>query len=180
MNKEKAGIEMGLDSYVVENVVRHMSQDDWNEFLVTRRYGMSFIKELQRFLNEKYVNSEHRMRREHYGQLCNKAVYPGYYPPYECNISAKQYHMTEDGEIPTRRRTPTTVYERDFGGSKFPVYMTEDEYKYRFFQPHRYCIEDYTQPSGYYTYTIHPRYPAQYVLCRRNNNGNTEGIRNMP
>ena len=33
-NKEEVGREMGLESYVVESVVRHMSQNDWYEFLM--------------------------------------------------------------------------------------------------------------------------------------------------
>ena len=181
--REEAGRQMGFDSYIIENVVRNMSNEDWIEFLIRRRYGVALIKELQAFLNEKYCNEEHSNKQEHYGRLCNKAMYPGYYPPYELNMSAKAYHMKEDGEIPMaprNKRIPETFYQREFGGSVFPVYMTDEEYDYRFFTPHEYCIEDHTHPRGFYTYTKYPTYPANRMLCRRTNDGNKEHIRNMP
>ena len=183
-NKEQAGKEMGLDSYVVENIVKHMSHQDWMEFLTRRQYGRAIIKELQAFLNEKYCNEERTDKQDYYGRLCNKAMYPAYYPPYEDNISAKAYHLREDGEIPMsprNRRTPETFYQREFGGSVFPVFMTDEEYDYRFFTPHEWTVEDHTHPKGFYTYTEYPCYPARRTLCRRSNDGKgIEEIRNMP
>jgi len=180
--REEAGRVMGFTSYIIENVVKRMSNEDWIEFLIRRRYGRALINELQVFLNEKYCNEEHSGRQQEYGELCNISMYPGYYPPYEHNMSAKNHHIREDGEIPmTYRRIPETFYEREFGGSVFPVYMTEEEYDYRFFTPHDWCIDDHTHPRGVYTYTQYPKYPANRMLCRRNNDGKTvERIRNMP
>ena len=79
------------------------------------------------------------------------------------------------------RRTPETFYQREFGGSVFPVFMTDEEYDYRFFTPHEWAVEDHTHPSGFYTYTEYPRYPATRTLCRRSTDGKrVEKIRNMP
>ena len=158
-----------------------MSNEDWREFLIRRRYGGDMIKELQAFLNEKYCNEERSTKQQYYGELCNRAMYPGHYPPYEMNMSAKNYHMREDGEIPMAyTRRPETFYLREFGGSVFPVYITDEEYNYRFFTPHKWCIENQQEPTGYYVYTQYPKYPAHRVLCKKSIDGKMIQIRNMP
>ena len=178
--REEAGRCLGLDSYVVENIVRHMSDDDWLEFLTRRKYGRALINELQAYLNEKYCNEEHTEMQLHYGQLCNRAMYPMYYPPYEMDLSAKQYHMRENGELPLYNcTTPRMFFMREFGGSSFPVYMNDDEYDYKVFRPHEMAVEDHSYPSGYYTYTKHPTIPAHRDLCTRDGD-DVVFVRNMP
>ena len=161
-----------------------MSDQEWMEFLTRRQYGRAIIKELQAFLNEKYCNEERTDKQDYYGRLCTKAMYPLYYPPYERDMSAKAYHIREDGEIPMsphNRRTPETFYQREFGGSVFPVFMTDEEYDYRFFTPHEWAVEHHTHPKGWYTYVQYPHYPARRTLCRRSNDDKEiEEIRNMP
>ena len=178
-HREVAGRSMGFDSYIIKHVVRNMSEDDWTEFIVNRRYGMSLIKELQIFLNEKYCHEEYTETQEQYGQLCNIAAYPACYGPYEMDMPAKQNTMGDEGE--RWRHTPQTFYQREFAGSAFPVYMTEEEYDYRFFTPHDWAVEDHTHPSGFYTYTQYPTYPANRMLCKRSTDGKTvKRVRNMP
>ena len=180
-DKERAGKMMGFDLYSVENVVKNMSVEDWVEFLTRQRYGMSLIKELQAFLNEKYCNEENTDKQKHYGQLCNISMYPSYYPPYELDVSAKQYHMRSDGEIPsyTASTTPKTFYMRKFGGSSFPVYMTNEEYDQWFFRPHEMAVEDHSHPTGYYKYTRYPTYPAPHYSCTQDGD-DVIYVRNMP
>ena len=173
--KETAVRSMGFNSYIIEHVVRKMSQEGRVDFIAKTRYGMALIKELQVFLNEKYCHEEHMETQEHYGQLCNIAAYPACYAPYEMDMPARQ---TEEEE--RWRRTPHTFYQREFGGSVFPVYMTEEEYDSRFFMPHDYSVEDQQHPRGFYTYTKYPNYPANRMLCRRTSDGNIKHIRNMP
>ena len=177
-HREVAGRSMGFDSYIIKHVVRNMSEDDWVEFIANRRYGMSLIKELQIFLNEKYCHEEYTETQEHYGQLCNIAAYPACYGPYEMDMSAKQNTIGDEGE--RWRRTPKTFYQREFAGSAFPVYMTEEEYDSRFFNSHMYSIDDHSDPRGYYTYTKYPCMPSQRMLCTRNSKGKVVPLRNMP
>ena len=181
--RDEAARRMGFDSYVIDNIVKRMSTDDWMEFLTRRKYDRALIHELQVYLNEKYCNEERTDKQDYYGQLCNTAMYPAYYPPYEVDMSAKNYHKREDGEIPSspcNKRIPDTFYQREFGASVFSVYMTDEEYDYRFFTPHEMAVEDHTHPRGFYTYTKYPRYPANRVLCRRTIDGKVEHVRSMP
>ena len=175
---------MGFASYVVDNVVKGMTEEDWREFLIRRKYGRNLITELQAFLNEKYCNEEQSIKQQHYGELCNRAMYPGYYPPYHCNMSAKAYHLEQDGEIPVsqwKRRTPETFYLRKFGGSVFPVYMTDEEYDHRFFTSHDWCVEHPRESNGMYIFRQYPQYPARRMLCRKSADGTmVEYIRNTP
>ena len=172
-NKEEAAKCMGFDSYVVRSVVRNMSEDDWCEFLIKRKYGRNLIKELQSFLNEKYCNEEYTVKQNHYGRLCNMAMYPLYYPPYEEDFPAR-------GGVPSSWRVPQkTFFRREFGDGSFPVYMSEDEYD-RLFEKRDICVEDYSQPSGYYNTYIIPEYPAKYTLCKRDEYGNEVPLRNTP
>ena len=150
-NKEEAGKEMGLDSYVVENIVKHMSNQDWMEFLTRRKYGRALITELQSFLNEKYCNEEYTVKQQYYGELCNRAMYPLYYPPYERDMSAKHYHMQRDGELPSlsswRTMMPRTYFRREFANGSFPVYVSDEEYDRLMFQEREFCMEDHSEPS---------------------------------
>ena len=172
-NKEEAAKCMGFDSYVVRSVVRNMSEDDWCEFLIKRKYGRTLIEELQSFLNEKYCNEEYTLRQNHYGRLCNMAMYPLYHPPYEEDFSAR-------GGVPSSWRVPQkTFFRREFGDGSFPVYMSEDEYD-RLFEKRDICVEDHSQPSGYYNTYIIPEYPARYTLCKRDEYGNEVPLRNTP
>ena len=181
-SKEEVGRNMGLDSYVVESVVRHMSQNDWYEFLMKKKHGRALIQELQRFLNEKYCNEEHTQRQEHYGELCNKVMYPLYYPPYERNMSAKQYHMRRDGELPCMvpQQLKRTYFRCDFGGGSFPVYVSDEEYDRLMFQEREFCVEDHSQPTGYFkTHTV-VQNPAEYALRTVDDCGNEVILRNTP
>ena len=183
-NKEQAGRKMGLDSYVVESVVRHMSQDDWYEFLMRRKYGKALIQELQAFLNEKYCNEEHTQRQQHYGELCNRAMYPLYYPPYELDISAKAYHMKHDGEVPSplawSRPQKRTFFRREFGGGVFPVYVSDEEYDRMMFTEREFCAEDHSQPTGYFNTHTLVENPAKYALRTLDEYGNEVNVRNTP
>ena len=127
------------------------------------------------FRNEKYCHEEHTETQKHYGQLCNIAAYPACYAPYEMDMPARQ-----TDEKDRWRRTPNTFYQREFGGSVFPVYMSEEEYDTWFFNPHEYSIDDHSNPRGYYTYTSYPCVPSQRTLCTRDSEGNLVHLRNMP
>ena len=184
--KEETGRQMGLDSYVVESVVRHMSNDDWYEFLTKRKYGRALIQELQAFLNEKYCNEEHTAKQQQYGQLCNKIMYPLYFPPYERDLSARHYHMQQDGEVPSSSgwsmvpQKKTFLFRREFADGSFPVYVSDEEYDRLMFEEHEFCVEDHTQPTGYYeTHTL-PENPAKYALRTINSSGNEVVLQNTP
>ena len=180
--KEEAGRKMGLDSYVVESVVRHMSQNDWYEFLMKKKHGRALIQELQAFLNEKYCNEEHTQRQQHYGELCNKVMYPLYYPPYERNISAKQYHMQRDGELPCMvpQQMKRTYFRREFADGSFPVYVSDEEYDRMMFTEREFCVEDHSQPTGYYNTHTLVENPAKYFLRTVDDCGNEVMLRNTP
>ena len=94
------------------------------------------------------------------------------------DMSAKHTYCGEDDD--RVRRTPCTLYQREFRGSMFPVYMSEEEYDTRFFNPHEYSIEDHSDPRGYYMYTNHPCVPSQRTLCTRDSEGKVVHVRNMP
>ena len=183
--REEAGRHMGLDSYVVESIVRHMSDDDWMEFLTRRKYGRALINELQAYLNEKYCNEEHTTKQHHYGQFCNRAMYPKYYPPYEMDISAKQYHMREDGDLPSSSAWSTmphkrTFFRQEFGDGSFPVCVSEEEYDRLMFTQREFCMEDHAEPSGYVVTHTLPHNPARRVLRTIDSSGNEVLLRNTP
>ena len=139
-----------FSSYIIEHVVRKMSRSDWMEFIATYSYGKPIIKDLQRFLTGRYCNEEHTGKQKHYGHLRNISMYLACYGPYEVDMSAKQYHLREDGEIPSSssRRTPKTCYLWEFGGGSFPVFISDEEYDNYYFTPQKGAVEDYTEPSG--------------------------------
>ena len=129
-----------------------MSQDDWHDFLMKRKYGRAIIKELQAYLNEKYCNEEYTKRQQHYGELCNKVMYPLYYPPYERDMSAKNYHMQHDGELPSTSvpQKKRTFFRREFGGGLFPVYVSNEEYDRMMFEEREFSVEDHSHNIMYH------------------------------
>ena len=175
---------MGFDSYVVESIVRHMSDDDWMEFLTRRMYGRALINELQAYLNEKYFNEEHTTKQHHYGQLCNRAMYPMYYPPYEMDMSAKAYDIREDGELPSSAWSTMpqkwTFFRRECANGVFPVYVSEEEYDRLMFTRQEFCMEDHSEPSGYVTTHTIPHNPARNALRAIDSTGNEVWLRNTP
>ena len=181
-NKEEAGRQMGLNSYVVENIVKNMSHQDWMEFLTRRQYGRAIIKELQAFLNEKYCNEEHTVKQQYYGELCNKAMYPLYYPPCEQDISAKLYHMRRDGEMPCMvpQMKKRTYFRREFADGSFPVYVSNEEYDRMMFTEREFCVEDHSQPTGYFNTHTLVENPAKYALRTVDECGNEVILRNTP
>ena len=173
-NKEEAAKRMGLESYVVRSVVRNMSEDDWCEFLTKRKYGRSLIKDLQSFLNEKYCNEEYTLTQNHYGRLCNMAMYPMYYPPYEEDFPAR-------GGVPSSWRVPQkTFFRREFADGSFPVYVSDEEYDRMMFTEREFCVEDHSQPRGYYNTHTLVENPAKYFLRTVDDCGNEVILRNTP
>ena len=130
---------------------------------------------MQSFLNEKYCNEEYTETQNYYGQLCNMAMYPMYYPPYERDFPAR------GGEVPSAWRVPhKTFFRREFGDGSFPVYVSEDEYDRLMFDKRKFCVEDHSEPSGYYeTHTL-PEYPARYTFCKTDGYGNQVPLWNTP
>ena len=114
--------------------------------------------------------------QDQYGQLCNIAAYPACYVPYD--MPARQTYWGEDDD--RVRRIPSTFYQREFIGSIFPVYISEEEYDSRFFKPREYSIEGHSDPRGYYTYTNYPCVPSQRMLCTKDSEGKLMHVRNMP
>ena len=186
VQKEEAGRQMGLNSYVVENIVKNMSDEDWLDFLTRRKYGRALIQELQAFLNEKYCNEEHTQRQQHYGELCNRAMYPLYYPPYERDLSARHYHMQQDGEVPSSSawsmvpQKKKTFFRREFADGSFPVYVSDEEYDRLMFEEREFCVEDHSEPSGYFNTHTLVENPARYALRTRDRCGNEVILRNSP
>ena len=178
--REEAGRQMGFNLYVIKNVVRNMSTEDWVEFLTRRRYGMALIKELQMFLNEKYSNEECTNKQQHYRQLCNKVMYPLYYLPYERELSARQYHMQRDGEVPCMMPQKKTFIRRKFAGGTFPVHMSDDEYDRWMFTEREFCMGDHSEPTGYFIAHTQVENPAEYALRTLDECGNEVILRNTP
>ena len=52
-----------MDSYMIREVLRHMSNTDWEEFIKRHPQKRSLIADLQHFLHKKYINEETTSKR---------------------------------------------------------------------------------------------------------------------
>ena len=153
---------------LTQKLIMRMSPRDWYEFLLTHNtQAANLLPDLRKFLHTKYINEENTHNRDKYGKLCNLAEYPLTYRPYEEDFSTKR-KLTFDPSSPhdqPKFRQPSTFINREFSGSHFPVYMSEDEYTTKCLTP-----QPFRLPCGYLTETI-PDNPPSYKLYRINEGG---------
>ena len=64
---------------ITSKIVKRMMRKDLLEFYAGERPHQTLIENLRAFLEAKYIDSEHTLNREYYGNLCNLAHYPGWY-----------------------------------------------------------------------------------------------------
>ena len=153
---------------LTQKLIMRMAPRDWYEFLLTHDHqATTLLPDLRKFLHTKYINEENTHNRDRYGRLCNLAKYPLTHRPYEEDFSAKR-KLTFDPSSPhdqPKFRQPSTFINREFSGSHFPVYMSQDEYTTKSLTP-----QPFRLPCGYLTETI-PDNPPSYKLYRINEGG---------